>query len=398
MPPDAAPSARRTAWRTLVRIEHEGAFANLVLPSVLESSGLSRQDRAFVTDLVYGTTRLRRALDAVIDKFITSEPEPEIRTLLRLGAYQLLGARTAPHAAVNSTVELAPRKARGFVNAVLRRVADTAARVVWSSEAEELSYPDWIVDLFHRELGPVEARAALEMMNRPAAVTVRDDGYVQDLSSQWVVEGVGACAGELVLDLCAGPGGKATGLAGTGAHVVAADVQPHRARLVEQNASRLGLALSVVVADGCHPPFTAGNFDRVLLDAPCSGLGALRRRADARWRIQPDDVADLVQLQGRLLASAAALVRPGGVLVYSVCTITAVESIDHPLPDGMSFVGRTGDDLLPPLPSIWSDFGPGHRILPHDHRPAAECAAEEDIDVRSAGSDGMVLLRYRRRS
>lgn len=396
-------SARRTAWQVLVRIEHDGAFANLLLPSVLETSGLSRLDKAFVTDLVYGTTRRRRSLDAVIDRFITTEPDPDIRTLLRLGAYQLLVTRTPPHAAVNATVELAPRRVRGFVNAVLRRIAKLSPTVSWSSEAEELSYPDWIVDRFRREMDPEEARAALEMMNRPAAVTVRSDGYVQDLSSQWVTEAVGPRPGELVLDLCAGPGGKATGLARSEAHVVAADVQIHRARLVGENARRLGIALGVVVADGCRPPFREGVFDRVLLDAPCSGLGALRRRADARWRIQESDVTELAALQEHLLRSAAPLVRPGGVLVYSVCTITASESIDHPVPDGMAVVGRLGDDMLPALEPIWRDFGPGHRILPHHHQPERNASASVEgsgasVDgERSAGSDGMTMLRYRRR-
>lgn len=400
-------TSRGTAWQALVRIDHDGAFANLLLPSLLETSGLSRQDKAFVTDLVYGTTRRRRSLDAVIDRFLTSEPEPDIRSLLRLGAYQLLMTRTAPHAAVHGTVELAPRRVRGFVNAVLRRIAVLAPSVSWTSEAEELSYPDWIVDQFHREMGQVEARAALEMMNRPAAVIVRSDGYVQDHSSQRVVEAVGARAGDLVLDLCAGPGGKATGLARSGARVVAADLQFHRAGLVAENAVRVGTTLGVVVADGRRPPFREGTFDRVLVDAPCSGLGALRRRADARWRIQQSDVAELAALQQELLGEAARLVRPGGVLVYSVCTITAAESIDHSIPDGMTIVGRLGDDELPALDPIWRDFGPGHRILPHDHPAAGRGSSDDrmrndspgdDVDAeRSAGSDGMTMLRYRRR-
>lgn len=402
-----AESARRVAWQALVRIDHDGAFANLLLPSVLETSGLSRLDKAFVTDLVYGTTRRRRSLDAVIDRFITVEPDPDVRTLLRLGTYQLLMTRTPPHAAVNGTVELAPRRVRGFVNAILRRIATVAPTVSWSSEAEELSYPDWIVDVFHREMDPGDARAALEMMNRPAAVIVRSDGYVQDLSSQWVTEAVGARSGDLVLDLCAGPGGKATGLARTGARVVAADVQVHRARLVEENARRLGVSLGVVVADGCRPPFREGTFDRVLLDAPCSGLGALRRRADARWRIQESDVAELAALQDRLLRVAATLVRPGGVLVYSVCTITAAESIDHPVPDGMTVVGRSGDDMLPALDPTWREFGSGHRILPHHHHQPTGNSAPAQVQGegsgtrtdgdRSVGSDGMIVLRYRRR-
>ena len=381
---DELTTARQVAWKTLIRIDHEGAFANLVLSSMLDASKLSKEDRGFATDLVYGTTRMRRACDAAIDRFITNEPDPEIRTLLRLGAYQLLFAGTAPHAAVGETVELAPRRIRGFVNAVLRRISSTP--IVWSSPAEELSYPDWIVDRFYAEMSDADAAAALAIMNQPAPVARRADGYVQDLASQWVVDAVGTQAGDLILDICAGPGGKATGLAGMGARVVAADSQVHRARLVQRNAEALGQSISVIAADGCQPPFFPDSFDRVLLDAPCSGLGALRRRADARWRIQPSDVIDLEALQSRLLVAAATLVRPGGVLVYSVCTITRSESIEHPTPDGFSIVGRAGDSSLGPLPEIWKDFGSGFRILPHDYQP----------DTDRVGSDAMTILRYRR--
>lgn len=377
-------TARHLAWRTLVRIDHEGAFANLVLSPMLDASSLSKEDKGFATDLVYGTTRQRRACDAAIDRFITSEPDPEIRTLLRLGAYQLLFANTAPHAAVGETVELAPRRIRGFVNAVLRRVASTP--MVWSSEAEALSYPDWIVDRFRAEMDAEQAASALSIMNQPAPVTRRADGYVQDIASQWVVDAVGARAGELILDMCAGPGGKATGLASTGATVIAADSQFHRARLVERNAVSLGLPIPVLVADGCQSPFAPGTFDRVLLDAPCSGFGALRRRADARWRIQPTDLTVLETLQQRLLAAAATLVRPGGMLIYSVCTITKSESIDHAVPEAMTLIGREGDDDVAPLPEIWSEFGTGFRVLPHDYQS----------DSERVGSDGMIILRYRR--
>jgi len=388
--PDASRSARAVAWSALVRIERDGAFANLVLPSLLAQSGLTREDRAFVTDLVYGTTRMRRKCDAAIDRFITTEPDPPIRELLRMGAYQLLVAGVPPHAAVSATVELAPRRVRGFVNAVLRRVAATPA--VSGGLAVELSYPDWIVERFEREMDAEDARAALVAMNQPAMMQRRDDGYVQDLSSRWVVESTGARPGDLVLDVCAGPGGKATGLARSGAKVVGSDLQVHRAGLVARNASALGVDVAVLAADGCRPPFRTESFDVVLLDAPCSGLGALRRRADARWRIGPDDIETLVVVQRRLIQSSAELVRPGGVLVYSVCTVTRAESIEHEVPDGFQPIGREGDDRLPALDPIWRTFGEGFRVLPQDHRGSG------DAWGRDWGSDGMTLLRYRRRS
>jgi 16S rRNA (cytosine967-C5)-methyltransferase len=146
-----------------------------------------------------------------------------------------------------------------------------------------------------------------------------------------------------------------------------------RARLVAENARTLGREIPVIAADGVAPPLRPGSFDAVLLDAPCSGLGALRRRADARWRIGPGDVTDLAMLQGRLLESAATLVAPGGRLVYSVCTITAAESVDHPTPSGF--------EVDPSRPSVgtWRAFRQGWRVLPHD-----------------ADTDGMVMIRYRR--
>lgn len=367
--------SRRIALACLARIEQQGGYANLVVPAVLAESRLDSRDRAFVTELVYGTTRLRSACDALVDRFLLREPEPEVRSLLRLGAYQLHFAGVAPHAAVSTTVELAPKRARGFVNAVLRKVATTP--MVWPDDATRLGYPSWIVERLGRELGD-EAQAALERMNAPAPVSVRDDGYTQDRASQWVAAAVAATAGELVLDVCAAPGGKATAIAGTtgtaGPFVVAAELGSSRVGLLAGNVERLGADVAVVCADGSQPPFRAGSFDRVLLDAPCSGLGALRRRPDARWRVLPESLDALAALQRRLLDASAALVRPGGVLVYSVCTLTAAESIDHPVP--------TGFDVDPtPPPGTWRPYGHGWRVLPQDD-----------------DTDGMVLIRYRRRS
>ena len=365
------PTARRVAYDALRRIESDGAYANIVLGAMLDRSELHDQDRRFATDLVYGTTRMRRACDALVDRFITSPPDEATRTLLRLGAYQLAFGDVAPHAAVSETVGLAPRRTRGFVNAVLRKVSSTD--MVWPSEAARLSYPDWIVDRLTDELGRDDALASLIRMNEPATVTVRDDGYVQDPSSQWVAAAVEVESGERVLDTCSAPGGKATALAAAGAAVTAADVRPNRVSLVAANAERLGLDIDCVVDDATRPSFEPDSFDAVLIDAPCSGLGALRRRPDARWRVQPSDLDDLVDLQRRILAASAPLVRPGGRLVYSVCTLTAAESVEHPVPDGFEIDDR------PPTVGSWRAFDHGWRVLPHD-----------------ADTDGMVLVRYRR--
>jgi 16S rRNA (cytosine967-C5)-methyltransferase len=315
---------------------------------------------------------MRCACDALIERFLLKEPEPAIRTLLRLGAYQLEFADVAAHAAVGETVALAPARARGFVNAVLRNVSRTP--MLWPDESTRLSYPQWLSALLHEELGE-EALPAMERMNQAPPVTVRADGYTQDRASQWVASAVGARAGEDVFDVCAAPGGKSTALAATGAGVVANDVALARAGLVRGNVEKLGARVTVVCSDGTSPPFPGAVFDRVLLDAPCSGLGALRRRPDARWRIARDDITELAALQQRLLAAAADLVRVGGWLVYSVCTLTAEESIGHPVPAGFDVV-----EERPPV-GTWRTYAHGWRVLPHD----------ED-------TDGMVLIRYRRTS
>jgi len=377
--------ARAVAVDALVRIDH-GAYANLVLPRVLERSGLAPMDRRFATELVYGTTRMRRSCDWLVDRFLTREPDPVARAALRLGAYQLEFLRTPPHAAVGATVAAAPARARGLVNAVLRKVAtaghpgDDGAVQGWPGVGVRLSYPDWIVERLVADLGSADATAALEAMDRPPPVTQRDDGYTQDQASQWVAEAVGAGPGDLVADLCAAPGGKATAMARSGAAlVVGGDRRPTRAALIAANAARVATpAVAVVVADGRRPPLRAASLDRVLVDAPCSGLGVLRRRADARWRMTPDEVPRLAQLQRELLDAAAGLTRRGGLLAYSVCTMTAAEttgvdawlSAEHP-----EMVARQ-----PPGPP-WEPAGRGARLLP-----------------QSAGTDGMFLLLLERRA
>ena len=350
------------AWTILQRIDQGGAFANIVLDAELRRSELSEQDRRFVTQLVYGTTRMRRACDFLVDRFLLREVDPEVRSLLRLGAYQLHFLSTPDHAAVDATVSVAPRKVRGFVNAVLRKVA--GAGVEWPDDATRLSYPDWLVQRLLDDLGSVDALAMLERMNLEPTVHERPDGYVQDPASQWVCDIVDPSSGETVLDVCAAPGGKSTLLAGRGAIVVAADRRMSRSRLVSRNARRVGAdRLSVAVADGTAPPWRAGAFDRVLVDAPCSGLGVLRRRADARWRIDPAGVERLVELQRRLLTAAQPLVRAGGRLVYSVCTVTTAETLGHAAAIGPGFetVAIESGERWRPIAAN------GVMVLPHDH-------------------------------
>ena len=245
----------------------------------------------------------------------------------------------------------------------------------WPSEAARLSYPDWLAARLVAELGPDDATAAMVRMNEPPPVTQRDDGYVQDLSSQWVAAAVEATSGERVLDVCAAPGGKSTVLAAAGAHVVATDIRATRLGLVVDNVARLGQSASMVVADGTAPPFRAGGFDAVLIDAPCSGLGALRRRADARWRVEPADVDTLAALQRRLLgggSDARRARRPAGVQRVHA---------DGSRVGGARDPRRLRRRPVAPPEGMWHAYRHGWRVLPHD-----------------ADTDGMIMIRYRRRT
>lgn len=373
-------AARQLAVEALVRIDRDGAYANLVVPPMLAASGLDDRDRGFVTELVYGTTRMRRACDWLVDRYLPDPGRIDVvaRSWLRIGAYQAVFLGTPAHAAVGATVGAAPRRLRGLCNAVLRKVT-AAMPVQWPSDAVRLSVPDWMFDRLRVDLGDDRAIAAVEAMDASATVTVRADGYVQDLGSQLVVDAVGVVPGDLVLDLCAAPGGKATAMVAHGARVVAADLRPARAGLILANRRALDIApdrLGIIAADGTNPPLRDSAFDKVLLDAPCSGLGSLRRRPDARWRIRPDDIDSLVDLQRALLDRALRLVRPGGEVTFSVCTITAAETqgIDEWVAEAQpsaSALDVPGDP--------WEPLGRGALLLP-----------------QTAGTDGMYVLRLRR--
>jgi 16S rRNA (cytosine967-C5)-methyltransferase len=358
-----------------------GARANVVVPDLLGAGQLEARDRGLVTELVYGTCRMQRACDWLADRHVRGRTDPTVRAALRLGVYQLAYLRVPRHAAVSATVEEVTGPGRSMVNAVLRRVADEvdAGPVRWPDPATQLSYPDWIVARLATDLGSVPARAAMETMNTAAEVTERADGYIQDLGSQMVAAHVGAAAGERILDLCAAPGGKATALAGAGdppALVVAGDLGVARSAVVAGNARQLGADnLAAVVADGLEAPWRPRSFDRVLVDAPCSGLGVLRRRPDARWRLHPDDIPRLAELQRRLVRAAIPLVRPGGLLVYSVCTVTRAETAGVD-----SWLTAEYPELRPVAPPAapWVPAGRGGLLLP-----------------QAAGTDGMFILSLR---
>jgi 16S rRNA (cytosine967-C5)-methyltransferase len=318
--------------------------------------------------------------------------DPPVRAALRLGAYQLGYTDIALHAAVNDSVELVRRarleRAVPFTNAVLRRVAGGIRELVDAlpDGALKHSYPDWVEAVWARDLGREDALALMRAQNEPQDVVVRlvrgeIDGepldlpgayrvaridptalaegriFPQSLASQLVGIVASARPGERVLDACAAPGAKATQLA---AEVVAVEKHRGRARELEENVRRLGRTdVTVLNADALDLPADLNGFDRALVDAPCSGLGVLAQRPDLRWRARA-----LPELQVELLRAAAERVRPGGIVVYSVCTINADEN--------EAVVAASG--LEPePLGPEWPQYAHPKRpefllTLPHVHR------------------------------
>ena len=409
--------ARRAAFELLQAVSVDGAFANLRLPQLLTQHRLAGRDAALATELGYGAVRSTGTLDAVLAA-CSSRPLAQVdqRALdvLRLGAYQLLRTRIPPHAAVATTVSLAREvgagRASGFVNAVLRSVGrrdwDGWAAFLGRTDLERLAlrtaHPQWIAVAFADALGgdptvALEAddeRPVTHLVAYPGCADRAELGGEPGPWSPFAVrmaggnpaalpavrqhraavqdEGSQLCALALVraqvdgrderwLDLCAGPGGKSALLAALaaqrGAAVSANELRPHRAELVRQATARWDVPVRV----GDARDYPDGDFDRILVDAPCTGLGALRRRPEARWRRDPADVPELAALQRELLGAALERVRPGGVVAYVVCSPHPAETRDvvagHPLLDARP--------LFAPVPELGD--GPTVQLWPHRH-------------------------------
>jgi 16S rRNA (cytosine967-C5)-methyltransferase len=382
-------TARSVAHVVVRRVFEEDAYADRAFRSAAE--GLDARDRAFAMQLAYGTVQRVRTLDHAIETLgrrPVRKLDPPVRAALEIGAYQLAYMDGVPaHAAVDESVELVRRagleRAVAFTNAVLRRLSqglpEVLARLHEETPAAAAlmhSYPDWVAETWWRELGPEDARALMRRQNEPPETAVRtpdgprvvdaippdwlESGYAwpQSRGSQLAGAAVGARPGERVLDLCAAPGGKATQLAAAGAEVVAVERHAGRARELEENARRLGVRLAVANVDALALPDDLREFDRALVDAPCSGLGVLNSRPDLRWRAEP-----LPDLQVALLRAAVERVRPGGTVTYSVCTVNRAEN------------EAVADELGLPfedLGSAWPEYRHPSRpefllTLPHTH-------------------------------
>jgi 16S rRNA (cytosine967-C5)-methyltransferase len=379
--------ARVCAYAVLRRVFEDGAYADRALQG--EAKELDTRDRALAMRLLYGAVQRKGTLDYLIERLAERPPDQldaRLLAALRLGLYELLYLSGAPdHAVVADGVELAKGGARGghgLVNAVLRRgTREGAALLEALSDQTPLhaavkhSHPEWIAQLWWEHLGASDARALMAYDNEPSEVALRVNTLLTDsetlaselpvathadpyLPEALVLEGsfdvhdspawrAGAFLaqsraamhvaraldpqpGERVLDLCAAPGGKSTHLAalmqGEG-EVVAVERNPRRAGALTRTAQRLRASnVRVEVADAAEKRREGAVFDRVLVDPPCSGLGTLQARADLRWRVTPEHVREMMRTQAAILAAGAAALRPGGVLVYSTCTISPTEN------------------------------------------------------------------------
>jgi 16S rRNA (cytosine967-C5)-methyltransferase len=364
--------ARGVAHRVLVRVFDEGAYADRAFAG--EAADLDSRDRAFAQRLAYGAIQRVRTLDHAVETIggrALTELDAPVRAALRLGAYELAFMDAVPpRATVNEAVELvrASRAARatGLVNAVLRRTAeqirpllDELPEATAQEAALKHSYPDWIAETWWREWGAEEALALMRAQNEPPEQAVRPAGtgvWRQSRGSQLAGSAVGVQEGERVLDVCAAPGGKTTQLAERAGEVVAVELHPGRARQLEESLRHVGFGnVTVVQADARELPAELTGFDRVLVDAPCSGLGVLASRPDLRWRAEP-----LPELQLELLRVASERVKAGGAITYSVCTIAKQENEDVIDASGLEVDPLDGEFAHPRRPEFLL-------TLPHKH-------------------------------
>jgi 16S rRNA (cytosine967-C5)-methyltransferase len=378
---------REIAIRVLRQRRPSGDYVEKLLERELARHALSAPDRALCQELVYGIVRWQSTLDWLVARKTGGRAQnPSLRALVHMGLYQLFWLQRIPdHAAVHETVELAKRLGfgprAGFLNALLRgyirereQTRESLEALKKTDPAAGYSHPAWLVGRWQARWGEARTAQLLAWNNRPPPTYARlnelktdaarlaarwqtegiefekcqwdwtgsplvfelrrhtplaslesfQDGwfYVQDPSTLLAVRQLDPQAGETIQDQCAAPGGKTTYIAqrmGNRGRIVASDNQPERLKLLQENCRRLGATCVEISA-------APGVFDRILIDAPCSNTGVLRRRVDARWRVQPDEIKRLGKAQAALLLQAAPELKPGGTLVYSTCSLEPEEN------------------------------------------------------------------------
>ena len=372
-------NARKTAVKVLVKIEKEGTYSNLGVAEALKNSELNPQDKSLATAIIYGVLDRKITLDYILAKFLKTpinKTEPFTLTVLRSALYQIKYMDKIPEsAAVNEAVKIMKSskfsRNSGFVNGVLRSVLRTDVEIPKGDSAEDLSVryscPLWIVESFLKDYGIEDTKALLGESLKPAPTVLRINTvkadiseiekeyeingnsveltkgidisnselykkgfvYAQDYASQKVVEVLNPKAGDRVLDVCAAPGGKSftmANLMGNKGEILACDLYPHRVELIRKTAKRLGLDIiktAVADATGYNPEF--GEFDCILCDVPCSGLGVIRRKPEIKYNALPQ-LEELKNIQLSILRNAVKYLKKGGKLLYSTCTLRREEN------------------------------------------------------------------------
>jgi len=314
--------ARAIAFRVLKRV-HEGGYAT----DLLRRESGDQRDLALAESIVLGCLRYQSQLDHLIEVF-SGRKQPkldeEVRIALRMGIFQLRYLDRIPaHAAVTESVELVKlahkRSAAGFVNAVLRKVNRNP--VTWPDLATELSVPAWMLDRWQHQYGQEATKIARAALEEPEAAINPDTGRQQDPGAQSIVPLLAIEPGMTVLDLCAAPGNKTAQILALGAHVTACDRYLKRLADVPPQAQRVVLDAATAL------PFNM-KFDRILVDAPCSGTGTLARNPEIKWRLRLADLPRFAQLQREILQRALGNLKPGGRLVYATCSLEREENED----------------------------------------------------------------------
>lgn len=393
IPKQLVHSVRYTALEAIERINHGGAYSNLLLNELIKKNQVADKDTGLLTELVYGTVSRKRLLAFYLTPFTAQAKRIDswVQSLLELSVYQLIFLDRVPaHAILNEAVEIA--KAKGnpgigkFVNGVLRSLQRKGTPPLTDIQdqmerlAIEISLPTFLTEKFVQEIGieetrklglsllepsHVSARIDVQRISRESAIDqlkeegiearlsevspygiIADKGFlagsklyedglltIQDESSMLVAQIMGVKPGEQILDACSAPGGKTTHMAalleGKG-KITALDIHEHKLKLVQENAERLHVSevieTKAMDARTVDEHFAAESFDRILIDAPCSGLGLMRRKPDIKYQKSPEDFRQLPKIQRAILESCAPTLKKGGILVYSTCTITSEEN------------------------------------------------------------------------
>jgi 16S rRNA (cytosine967-C5)-methyltransferase len=376
----ARTSARRVALAALRTWRREKEFADAVISSALSKAEFQSADRAFAVELFYGVVRNRTLLDFWIRELRRGRVDEDLRDILRIGLYQLLILKTPEHAAVYETVDLSPKRQHAIINAILRSAARDRRGLQRRANSQLLdvrtSHPQFLIERWTKQFGggaaealctwnnqapPIYARINRLKIDRqsfleryrdartlpkvsnfvelPAPANALDQGdcYVQDPSTSIACELLQTKPGEKILDACAAPGGKTGYLAELMANqglLIACDREPARLNLLDENLARLGVRIAKIV---CHdwmksavPPeiLSAAPFDRILIDAPCTNTGVMRRRVDVRWRLKPADFNRMRARQIEITRAVIPFLKPGGILVYSTCSLEREENED----------------------------------------------------------------------